>query len=87
MDIADITGDAKWILAVDENGVAYIYKFNFDTHVYDMYQSIHLSAYLYAGAITDDHMWVILGKDNGYVYVYQFDGSQFVLNQTIFDES
>ena len=87
VDIADITADAKWILAVDEYGTAYVYTFNFETHEYDVHQSIHLSYYLYAGAITDDHMWIVLGKDNGYVYVYSYDGSQFILNQTIFDES
>ena len=87
--VADITGDGKWILTIDESGVILIYTFNLTTHKYQLHQSIYVndgSSYTYAGAITDDHMWVVFGNDNGYTYIYTFNGSQFTLNQTIFDE-
>ena len=52
-----------------------------------MYQEIPFSERIYAGAITDDHMWMVFGKSSGYVYVYTFNGNEFILNQTIFEES
>ena len=88
--VAEITGDAQWILTVDESGILLIYKFSFKTHKYELYQSIPVndgSSYTYAGTITDDHMWIVFGNDNGYVYVYSFDGTEFMLNQTIFHQS
>ena len=82
VDVADITENGKWILTTDEYGVVDIYKFNFKTHEYELYQSIP-SSWTYSGAITDDHMWVVFGSYPS-LYVYNFDGNQFILNQTIF---
>ena len=36
--VADITGDGKWIMTIDESGVIFVYKFNVLTHKYEVYQ-------------------------------------------------
>ena len=76
INIADITGDGKWILNIDESGVVLVYKFNFKIHKYELYQTITAndgSLETTAGAITDDHMWMVFGNSNGYVYIYTFN--------------
>ena len=66
VDVAEITGDGKWMLAIDESGFAFIYKFNLKTHEFSLHQWYSLSSSdIYAGTITDDHMWMAFGSSIG----------------------
>ena len=75
VNIADITGDGKWILSTDESRNIRIYKFDLKTHKYELYQTISSPSSVYGGTITDDHMWMVFAGYNDYVYIYTFNGN------------
>ena len=78
----DITADGEWLLVVERTGINRIYKFNFLTNEFQLFQAIDYD-YSYAGALTDDHLWLVLTNTNGYVYIYTFNGSQYVHKETL----
>ena len=68
-----MTGDAKYILSIDNHGKALIYFSN--TSTYELLQTIPLSDYgshrSRGGAITDDHQWLVASiNDEVKVFVF-----------------
>ena len=86
VETVDITGDAQYILAIDNLWTALIYSSNNST--YELFQNITLSSDTslrsHGGAITDDHEWVVASIDNQ-IKVFTFNSSinEFTLNHTV----
>ena len=75
LDGVDITSDGEWIYISEGNAYSYVYRYNYTTNKYDLFQTLsHNSEGSDSGAITDD-LWIVYPKNNGYVHVFNFDGN------------
>ena len=76
VETVDITGDAQYILAIDNLWTALVYFSNNST--YELFQNISLSSDTslrsHGGAITNDHEWVVASIDNK-IKVFTFNSS------------
>ena len=75
---SDMSGDGKWIVLVKISGGFTVYHYNEATDLYEVFQEITITEYIYGIEITDDHQKIVAGA-----HVYKFNGSSFELHQNL----
>ena len=74
VDAGALTDDHQWLIAPQDSGFTYIYKFN--NSQYNLYQNLSkVTTYVSSVSITNDHQFLALGTNGTEVLIYQFDGS------------
>ena len=74
VDAGALTDDHQWLIAPQDSGFTYIYKFN--NSQYNLYQNLSkVTTYVSSVSITNDHQFLALGTNGTEVLIYKFDGS------------